>query len=107
MKHITKHLFFTILLAAVVTGCDKKDDLPFYKTGNAPTLSSSTNNLAATPADSSSPVITYSWTTPNYATDSSTAKYVLEIDSAGRSFSKAFKKTVIGKLSTTLTGKQI
>jgi hypothetical protein len=107
MKHIIKHLFFATLLAGIVAGCDKKDDLAFYKTGNAPALSSSTDNLAATPADSSNPVITFSWTTPNYATDSSTVKYILELDSAGRDFSKAFRRVVIGKLSTTFTGKQI
>lgn len=107
MKHIIKHLFFVTLLAGIVTGCDKKDNLPFYKTGNAPVLSSSTNALAATPADSSSPVITFSWTNPNYAMDTTTVKYVLEIDSAGRNFSRAVQKQVIGKQGTTFTGKQI
>lgn len=107
MKYTIKYLFFAAILAGIVTGCDKKDVLAFYKTGTAPVLSSSVTALAAAPADSTKPVITFSWTNPGYATDSSTVKYILEMDSAGRNFSRAVKREVTGVRSTSFTGKQI
>ena len=40
----------------------------------------------------SKPAISFSWTNPNYSVDSTTVKYIVEIDSAGRNFSKAAQK---------------
>lgn len=107
------NLFF--LLAAVLiisTGCqklfDKVDSLPAYAGGGtAPVLSSSSTNIAPAPSDSNKVVVTYSWTNPNYATDSSTEKFIVEIDSTGRNFSKEITRTVIGKLNLSLTGNQL
>src|SRR5262245_56891272 len=100
MKHIIKYLFFATLLAGFIAGCDKKDELPFYKTGTAPSLSSSTSTLAAPPSDSLNTVITFSWTNPEYATDSSSVKYIVEMDSTGRNFSHSVKKVVVGHQTT-------
>ena len=36
--------------------------------------------------------ISFDWTNPNYSVDSTTVKYIVEIDSAGRNFSKAAQK---------------
>ena len=58
-------------------------------------------------ADSNLTAVTFSWTDPSYATDSSNVKYVLEIDSTGRNFSKAVSMTVTGKKSKSLTGKEL
>src|SRR5258708_4028659 len=107
MKQIFKPLLFAVMLAGIVTGCEKTEVLPFYKTGTAPVLSSSTNTVAAAPADSSKDVITFSWTDPAYATDSSTNKYIIQIDSSGRNFAKAVSRTVSGTLSTSYTAKQL
>lgn len=107
MKKIFKHLAFAALIAGVVTGCEKKEVLPFYKTGTAPVLSSSVTSVAAAPADSSKEVITFSWTNPTYATDSAANKYIVQIDSSGRNFVKAVSRTVTGKLSTAYTAKQL
>jgi hypothetical protein len=52
-------------------------------------------------------VVTFSWTNPGYGTDSSTVKYIIQIDSSGRNFSKAVSVVMNGKLDTTLTAKQI
>ena len=107
MKHIMKHILSVALLAGLIAGCEKKEVLPFYKAGNAPVLTSSTATVAAAPADSLANVITFNWTSPNYASDSATYKYILQLDSAGRNFSKAVSRTVSGITSTSFTGKEL
>lgn len=96
---------FTAIMLLVA--CNKVKDLPFYANGSAVTLSASSAEIAPTPADSLNEVISFAWTNPNYASDSDTYKYVLEIDSTGRDFSDKFTKTITGSLSTSLTGKEL
>ena len=96
------------LIAVAVLGftaCQKVDDLPLYKNGVAPVLSSSTTAVAPPASDSLKPIITFSWTDPAYATDTARVKYTIEIDSAGRNFSKAVTKVLIGTKSTTFLAK--
>src|SRR5687768_7545911 len=107
MKYLNKFLFLSTIVTLLFTACRKVDNLPFYGKGTAVTLTSSTNAVSPTPADSATGVITFSWTNPNYSTDSATYKFILEIDSAGRNFAKKTTKEVIGQLSTTLTGKEL
>lgn len=99
----------TLLFAAVLifTGCNKVDDLPYFGTGTATVLTSSVAATAPTPSDSLKSILTLSWTNPKYASDSITYKYNIEIDSAGRNFSKAVSRTIIGKLSTSYTSKEL
>jgi hypothetical protein len=59
------------------------------------------------PSDSNKTVLTFTWTDPKYATDSSKNKYIIQIDSAGRNFSKATSKEVIGKNNLSITGKEL
>jgi len=64
--------------------------------------------LAPTAADSSTTVITFSWTNPKYAnSDSLTNKYVLELDSTGRNFSQSVKWTISGVTSKSFTAKAL
>ncbi|MES2646834.1 MAG: SusE domain-containing protein [Bacteroidota bacterium] len=107
MKNIFKYLFFASLFAGIATGCEKTEVLPFYKSGTAPSLSSSTSTIAAIPADSSKSIITFSWTNPAYAADSATSKYVLQMDTTGGNFAKATSRTVVGTTSTSYTAKEI
>lgn len=105
-----KYSFKIFSLLALVLGfaaCNKVDDLPFYNAGNKPVLSSSVAVVAAPPADSLKPVLTLSWTNPAHATDSANMKYVIEIDSTGRNFSKAVSRTVMGARSTTYIAKEL
>ncbi|MEO6547053.1 MAG: SusE domain-containing protein, partial [Ferruginibacter sp.] len=60
-----------------------------------------------TPADSNKVVASFSWTNPQYATDSSKQKFILEIDSAGRNFSRSIKRIVSGTLNISFTGVQL
>src|SRR4029077_7233333 len=106
MKYFSKIILAAVGVAAIFSACHKVGDLPSYQLGSAPTLSTSVTTIAAVPADSDKVAVTFSWTFPKYANDSATTKYVIEIDSTGRSFSKAVAKTVIGPLSATYTNKE-
>jgi len=107
MKYISQKLLFILAAIAVFSACNKVKELPYYNNGNAVTLSSSADAIAPTPADSSNQVISFAWTNPNYAADSSKFKYIVEIDSSGRNFSNKVTKLVTGTLSTSFTGKEL
>ena len=100
---------YTLLAATIlfVGGCRKVENLPFYSNGNAVSLTASKASVVPSAADSNSQVISFSWTNPKYASDSNTYKYVLEIDSTGRNFAKKVTIETIGKLSTSITGRQL
>src|SRR5438046_6112711 len=98
MKNIFRAFLIMTCAGLVSASCKKIEDLPFYKNGNAVDLSSSVTSVSPTAADSLNEVITFSWTTPNYASDSGTFKYLLEIDtSAG--FASKYTKEVKGALT--------
>ena len=100
-----------ILLAAGITGllvaCDKADEFPTYGPGTTTVLSASSATVAPLPADSNNTALTLSWTFANHATDSSTIKYTIEIDSTGKNFARASSKIVLGKLTTPFTAKEL
>ena len=106
MKHILK-LFIAVAAIVFYSACNKVDNLPFYGNGNAVVLSSSVSTIAAAVADSNNNVVTFSWTNPNYAQDSSLYKFVIEIDSTGRNFAKEATKTVTGTFSASMTAKEL
>ncbi len=107
MRYINKFILLSATAAVAFAACNKVKDLPHYSNGTAVALSSSVNMISTAPADSGKTVISFSWTNPKYAQDSSLYKYVLEIDSTGRNFSKEDKIIVTGARDTSLTGKQV
>ena len=113
MKNIIKLFIEGLMLTGFITACSKidnlhkEDPLPLYQKGKSPVLSSSATTVAPTLADTSNTVISFNWTNPEYANDSSTTKYVVEIDTAGGSFLNPSSKTVNGILSTSFTGREL
>lgn len=107
MKHIFRLLTMFTLLAGFFISCDKVDDLPQYGLGKAPVLSASTASVAATAVDSNNTAITFSWTSPQYAQDASLYKYIIQLDSTNRGFSKAVSKTVTGTLNGAYIAKEL
>lgn len=113
MKNIFRILFTTFATAGLFTACNKVDnlyqvdELPYYQAGVSPLLTSSVATVAPALADTSNAVIVFSWTNPRYSNDSATTKYVLEIDSTGKNFVNKNNKTVIGLVSTSLTGREL
>src|SRR4026209_2765122 len=107
MKSLVKYFFCAAGLILVIQSCKKIEKLPYYSNGTPVTLTSSKTSVAPTLADSLTNVVTFSWTSPKYATDSTNYKFILEIDSTGRNFSKKLTKVVTGSLSTGLTGREL
>ncbi len=107
MKHIIKYLILSTVVIGLITGCDKKDTVTFASAGNASVLSSSATKIAPLASDSSKPALVLKWTNPSYATDSSSVRYLIQIDSSGRNFSEAASFVVSGALKDTLTAKQL
>ena len=107
MKYINKFLFLSVTVVLAVTGCHKVEDLPYYDKGTPVTLTASQASLTPAPADSATAVLTLNWTSPNYATDTANMKYVVEIDSTGKNFTKEVTKTVVKNLSTSFTGREL
>lgn len=107
MKFIYKIFLQAIIISVLVTACDKADKLSLFEPGSAPVLSGSSTTVAPAAADSNNVAVTFSWTSPEYATDSASMKYVIEIDSTGRNFSRAVTKTVSGALSASYIAKEL
>lgn len=108
MKLINKIYAIALLaLVSIAAACDKKDELPFYENGTAVVLTASTSTVAPAPADSNNTSLKLTWTAPNYKTAEATVKYIIEVDSAGRNFSKAVSKTVTGKLEYAFVAKEL
>lgn len=111
MKKNIKGLLIILAGIFFINACDKidkKDVLPPYaNAGNAPVLSSDVATVSPKAEDSSNAVINFTWTSPKYATDSSTVKYILEIDSSATSVDGSFKRELDGALATSLTGKEL
>ena len=89
------------------SACDKLDPLPQYGLGVDPVTTVSSATVAPIPADSMKPALTVSWTDPQYATDTTNMKFLVQIDSSGRNFSKASTREVIGHRSSTFTGREL
>lgn len=103
-----KFLSASILsLVIISSACKKVEDLPYYDKGTVVTLSASKTAVTPTAADSTTEVVNFSWTDPNYATDTNNYKFIVEIDSSGRNFAKKVMKEVKGKRSTGFTGREI
>ncbi len=107
MKQFLKIFMVTLTVMSLFAACKKLDSITHNENGNKVDLSSSATNLAPAVADSNNAVVSFTWSNPNYATDTANFKFVLEIDSVGRNFSQAVKKIVVGANSTTLTGREL
>ena len=107
MRAIKNCLVLFAGLFVFMTSCEKIEDLPYYDKGSVVTLTASKTAVTPTPADSVTEVISFNWTDPAYATDTSSYKFILELDSTGRNFAKKITKEVIGKRTVGFTGREI
>lgn len=107
MKSIIKIGSLFLALLVLFVSCDKKDTLKTNLPGKAVVLTASSTTIAPAVADSSDTVLTLNWTNPDYVVDSSTVKYVVEIDSSGRNFAKAAVFTISGKRNTAFAAKDL
>jgi len=100
-------LFLTAIAGCilVVSSC-KKDAVTSFSNGSASAITSSTATVAPTAADSTDTVVVFSWTNPNYATDSGTVRYTFQIDTSA-SFLHPVSFASVGTRSLSLTGKEV
>src|SRR5690242_17951263 len=105
MKNVFKIFVLLGCAALIFAACTKEKALPYYGSGTAPTLSSDVNSFAPTPADSDNVALTFAWSNPGYATDSSTIKYIVQVDSSGKNFSNPYSTTVNGALGVSFIAK--
>ena len=107
MKYLIKTLLFTTLMAFVLLACEKVEPLVVYKNGVTAKLQASATTIAPKVTDSLTTVVTFNWTNPQYATDSNNVKYVIQIDSSGRNFSKAASVVLTNKSSHSMIAKDL
>lgn len=106
MKLINKTLSLFVAAAMLFASCEKKEDLTTFANGTAPVVSAVSTTVAPIAADSNKFSLVLNWTDPKHAQDPKLYKYVIEIDSANRNFSKAYTRTVIGKLTDSIVAKE-
>lgn len=106
MKLINK-LFALIAGAVMLTACEKVEDLPYYGLGKDPVLSASVTSVAPIPADSLKTALVLTWTNPEYATDSTNMKYIIQVDSTGRNFSRAVSREVLGARTLSFSAREL
>ncbi|HEY0039526.1 MAG TPA: SusE domain-containing protein [Flavisolibacter sp.] len=107
MKALLKITLLVAVIAVLFTACKKVDELPFYGDGTAPTLTASATTVAPAAADSNNIVLRLNWTNPKYATDTTNYKFTVQIDSAGKNFSRPDTKVVLGTSGATFTAKEL
>ncbi|MBY0478186.1 MAG: SusE domain-containing protein [Chitinophagaceae bacterium] len=106
MKLFNQLCLSMLLLVFAFTACEKAPDLPVYGNGVASVLSAASTTVAPSPADSNKYSLVLNWTDPKHAQSPGMYKFVIEIDSSGRNFSKAYTRTVIGKLTDSIVAKE-
>jgi starch-binding outer membrane protein SusE/F len=113
MKLFSKIILSTVAAATLFSACSKIDNLKkveepaIYQLGVSPVLSASTATVVPALADSTRPVVTFNWTNPKYAQDSSLYKYIVQIDTAGKNFASEKSKILNGALNISFTGRDL
>lgn len=95
------------LTAFLFNACDKVEDLPYYEKGSAITIASSAATVAPVLADTTANVWSLNWTDPKYGQDPGLYKFIIEMAKTGTNFAQKVSKTVVGKLTDTLQGREI
>jgi hypothetical protein len=103
MKYLLKFMLFAIVIG--LAACNKVDNLPFYSSGSQISATSSVTTVAATAADTAKTVVSFNWSNPNYSNKGLKTKYIVQFDSAGKNFIKAYSDTLYDTLSKGYTGK--
>jgi hypothetical protein len=106
MKLFNKISSFALAASLAFASCEKADDLKTFADGTAPVLSTPTATVAPNASDSNKVSLVLNWTDPKYAS-AGTTKYILEIDSTNRNFSRAYTKTLSGKLTDSIIAKEL
>ena len=94
------------LLPVFGFACIKKTNPPVIAAENVLVVSSSVTNFAPTEAGINMGSTSFSWFSSRYPNDTITGRYILEIDSTGRNFTKGITRNINGKLLISFTTKE-
>jgi hypothetical protein len=99
-----------LLIASVIlwSSCKKDEFREIYAGGTPPTLTSTAATLDLRSSDSSTTVIKFNWTDPDYKFSSSSSlavTYILQIDSSGKNFTNPQAVTSVNIRERSYTGK--
>ena len=114
MKKIISSLFILSALALLLVSCKKEENEIILEGGTNPIFTASTAGpLVLLKDNAADPVITLTWTNPNYmfntGVSSQDVNYVLQVDTEGSNFSSSFlqESTFANDLSVILTHKEL
>lgn len=107
MKKLYNLFVLTACLGVFFTACKKFDELETYGNGKAVVVSTSSTDVRPAPSDSDNVVLTLDWTNPEYATDESNYKFVIEIAEKGQAFANASQTTVVGAYKKEFTAREL
>ena len=114
MKKIISSLFILSALALLLVSCKKEENEIILEGGTNPIFTASTAGpLVLLKDNAADPVITLTWTNPNYmfntGVSSQDVNYVLQVDTEGSNFPSSFlqESTFANDLSVILTHKEL
>ncbi|HMP93068.1 MAG TPA: SusE domain-containing protein [Phnomibacter sp.] len=87
--------------------CKKTETLTVFADGKAPQATTNTTTLAATSAQAATVILTVNWTNPQYSTDTSNYKYLVQLAPSGSNFEKPATREVMVDRTTSYTGQEI
>ena len=98
MKNTFRPLIALLLIAAVVSSCEKEESKINFEGGTAPVLTASTTAVRLEPGEEANTAITFSWTNPDYkfttGGSSHDVSYLLEYDTLGANFASSKKQSI-------------
>lgn len=100
MKNIFKISILAFGALLFLASCEKAESLPYYESGKESGLTLSANAVTLSAANAAQDVVTFSWTDPQFAIDTSNYKHVVEIAPKGTNFANAAIFTYIGSNSS-------
>lgn len=96
MKNIFHYFLLAFAGMFVFASCEKAESLPYYESGTGSDLTLSTNAITLSAANAEQDVVTFSWADPQFATDTSNYKHVVEIAPKGTNFADPAIFTYVG-----------
>lgn len=99
MKRFFNFIVSALLLATVISGCNKDENRVIFEGGTAPVLTASyTGPVVLTIPERTKPAFTLNWTNPDYTFNtgpsSQNVSYAIQIDTAGANFNSSVKQDI-------------
>ena len=107
MNKSLKNIILSAMVFLGLSACEKADQLPFYNSGEAATLTANPTAVVLGSTNLDADALSFSWTDPKFAQDSSLYKFVVEMAPAGTNFAQSVKYSVNGARSLAVKGSEL